>query len=161
MQTNFSNSSITMREVIITLFYKYLTKKTYFSEGRSLFKFNNLGLALGMAFKFYTSVTKKLRAGKFGGLIPTFVEVTWENWRGAFLPPSSSTSPPCILKRVKVKWAQEARDNQFLFQNVQNKEIFEIFKMFKTNRWINVHYTKSKRLYFIVLVVLFCCTLFG
>ena len=103
MQMNFSNSSITMREVIITLFYKYLTKKTYFSEGRSLFKFNNLGLALGMAFKFYTSVTKKLRAGKFGGLIPTFVEVTWENWRGAFLPPSSSTSPPCILKRVKVK----------------------------------------------------------
>ena len=46
---------------------------------------------------------------------------------------------------IKVKRAQEARDNQFLFQNVQNNEIFEIFKMFKNNRWINIYYTKSKR----------------
>ena len=37
-------------------------------------------------------------------------------------------------------------DNQFLFQNIQNTEILEIFKMFKKNRWINVYYTKSKRL---------------
>ena len=29
--------------------------------------------------------------------------------------------------------AQEARDNQFLIQNVQNNEIYEIFKMFKNN----------------------------
>ena len=28
------------------------------------------------------------------------------------------------------KRVQEARDNQFLFQNVQNNEIFGIFKMF-------------------------------
>ena len=48
--------------------------------------------------------------------------------------------------RVKVKRAQEARVNQFLFQNVQNNEIFEMSKMFKGNRWINVYYTKSKRL---------------
>ena len=33
----------------------------------------------------------------------------------------------------KRKRAQVARDNQFLFQNIQNNEIFEIFKMFKTN----------------------------
>ena len=45
---------------------------------------------------------------------------------GLFTPP--------ILNRVKVKRAQEARDNQFFFQNVQNNEIFEIFKIFKTNR---------------------------
>ena len=42
--------------------------------------FNNLGLALGMALKFYTSVEKelKLKVGKLSGLIPMFVEVTWE-----------------------------------------------------------------------------------
>ena len=33
------------------------------------------------------------------------------------------------LQDFKVKRAQEARDNQFLFQNVQNNEIFETFKM--------------------------------
>ena len=41
-----------------------------------------------MALKFYASMAKelKLKAGKFLGLIPTFVEVTGENlvggWRG-------------------------------------------------------------------------------
>ena len=42
-----------------------------------------------------------------------------------------------ILTREKVKQAQEARENQFFFQNVQNNEIFEIFKMSKNNPWIN------------------------
>ena len=41
------------------------------------------------------------------------------------------------LTREKVNQAQEARENQFFFQNVQNNEIFEIFKMSKNNRWIN------------------------
>ena len=41
---------------------------------------------------------------------------------------------PPILNWVKVKRAQEARVNQFFFQNVQNNEIFEISKMFKINR---------------------------
>ena len=61
-----------MREVI--------TRKTNFFEGCSWFKFNNLGLALGMALKFYTSVTKglKLKVRKFRRLIATFVEVTEE-----------------------------------------------------------------------------------
>ena len=42
------------------------------------FKFNNLGLTLGVNLKFYTSVAKglKLKIGKFWGLVPTFVEVT-------------------------------------------------------------------------------------
>ena len=79
-----------------------------------------------MALKFYTSVSKefKLKVRKFWGLILTFVEVTWEKLVGG---------SPLILNRVKVKRAQEARVNQFLFQNVQNNEIFEISKMFKNN----------------------------
>ena len=47
-------------------------------------KFNNLGLALGMALKFYTSVTKslKLKVRKFQGPVLTFVEVTGEKLVG-------------------------------------------------------------------------------
>ena len=103
-----------------------MTRKTYFFEGWPWFKFNNLRLALGMALKFYTSVAKelKLKVKKFWGLIRTFVEVTWKKLVGGFPP---------ILNRVKVKRAQEARVNKFLFQNVQNNEIFGISKMFKNN----------------------------
>ena len=48
-----------------------------------------MGLALGKTLKFYTSAAKglKLKLRKFLGLIPTFVEVTGENWQGGFLPP--------------------------------------------------------------------------
>ena len=49
-----------------------------------------MGLALGMALKFYTSATKglKLKVREFLGLIFTFVEVTWEKLvRGGFLLP--------------------------------------------------------------------------
>ena len=35
------------------------------------------------------------------------------------------------FNNCKVKSAQEAKYNQFLFQNNQNNESFEIFKMFK------------------------------
>ena len=59
-------------------------------EGKSWFKFNNLGLALGTNLKFYTSVAKglKLKIRKFWGLISTFVEVTGEKLVGrAFLHP--------------------------------------------------------------------------
>ena len=50
------------------------------------------------------------------------------------------------LYNFNIKRAQESIHNQLFFQNVQNNEIFEIFKMFKNNSWINVYYTKSKRL---------------
>ena len=50
------------------------------------------------------------------------------------------------LYNFNTKRAQGARDNQFFFQNVQSNKIFEIFKTFKINNWINVYYTKSKRL---------------
>ena len=67
-----------------------LTRKTAFLEGWSWFKFNNLGLALDMNLKFYTSLSKglKLKLKKFWGLILTFVKVKGENLvGGAFLPP--------------------------------------------------------------------------
>ena len=62
-------------------------------------KFNNLGLALDMDLKFYTSVAKglRLKVGTFSGLILTYVEVTAEKLVGGFLPP-----PRPILNRVKM-----------------------------------------------------------
>ena len=41
------------------------------------------------------------------------------------------------LYNFEIKRAQEAKHNQYFFQSVQNNEIFEIFKMFKNNNWIN------------------------
>ena len=76
-------------------FYKYLTRKTAFFEEWSWFKFNNLGLVLGTDLKFYTSLAKglKLKARKFWGLIPTFVEVTGKKLVGGpFCPPPSAPS---------------------------------------------------------------------
>ena len=60
-------------------------------------KFNNLGLALGTNFKFYTSVGKglKLKVRKFWWLIPTVVEVTGEKLVGGLFAPLP------ILNRVK------------------------------------------------------------
>ena len=40
-------------------------------------KFNNLGLALGMALEFYTRLLN-LKVRKFCGLIPTFIKITGE-----------------------------------------------------------------------------------
>ena len=64
----------------LTQFYNHLTRKKQFFKGCSRFKLHDLGLSLGMALRFYTTVAKglKLKAGKFWGLIPTFVEVTGE-----------------------------------------------------------------------------------
>ena len=63
-----------------------------------MFKFNNLGLPLGTAFKLYTSEAKrlKLKDRKFFGLTPTFAEFTVENLiERTFLLP--------ILNRVKTQ----------------------------------------------------------
>ena len=48
-------------------------------------KFNNLGLALCVVSRFYTSVAKwlKLKVRNFRGLVPRFVEVTGEKLIGA------------------------------------------------------------------------------
>ena len=79
-------------------FYKDLTRKTAFFEVWYWFKFNNFGLALGIAFKFYTSVERglKLKVRKFCGLIPKFVEITGEK-----LVERPFCSPLLILNRVK------------------------------------------------------------
>ena len=54
----FENQSILTREVIVTLFYKDLGRKTDCFEGWSWFKFDNLWLVLSMTLKFYSSVAK-------------------------------------------------------------------------------------------------------
>ena len=66
--------------------YKDLTRRNNFFEGCSWFKFNNLGLALGMALKCYTSVAKglKLKVRTFWWL---FVEVTKEKLVGGRFDP--------------------------------------------------------------------------
>ena len=79
-----------MRKVIITSALLGFDHKSHFFERWSWFKFNDLGQALGTNIKFYTSVAKglKLKVRKFGGLSPTFVEVTGEKLvRGSFYPP--------------------------------------------------------------------------
>ena len=82
MWPKFDNSSISMREVIITSILKRFDQKNRFFEGCSWFKFNNLELVLDMNLKYYTSVAKELniKVGKFWGLTPTFVEVRGKNW---------------------------------------------------------------------------------
>ena len=67
MCPKFGNCSISMREIIITsVLYGFDQKKQVFWVMR-LVKFNNLGMALGMALKIYKSVAKvlKLKVKKF------------------------------------------------------------------------------------------------
>ena len=70
----FGNSSISMWEVIITSTSQRFELKKHFFE-LWYFKLNNLGLALGMAFKFDSSVAKQLRlkVRKVWKLIPMFL----------------------------------------------------------------------------------------
>ena len=90
-----------------------------------------------------------MRVGKFMGLISTFVEVC----KNYYCHPPHPT-PVLILKRVKVKRAQEARDNQFLFQNVQNNEIFKIFEW--SNTIVILTFTTQKANACSLLDWLFC-----
>ena len=93
MWPEFSNSSISIREVIITSILKGLDQKNRFFYEGSWFKFNNLGLVLGTILEFYNSVAKglKLKVRKFWVLIPTSVEITGEKLVGRpfCLPPLS------------------------------------------------------------------------
>ena len=82
-----------MTEVI--MIFKDVTKKPFF-RGWSWLNLNNLGLALGIAFKFYTSVAKglKLKVTKFWGLILTSVEITGKNLvERSYSPPPSPHNP--------------------------------------------------------------------
>ena len=79
-----------------------MIRKTKCFEGCSWFKYNNLGLALGMALKIYTSVAKELtpKVRKFLGLIPTFVEIIGKNWYGVFLTPHPELSQVPALSNI-------------------------------------------------------------
>ena len=81
-----------MREVIITLILYGFDQKNQFFDGYPWIEYNNLGLALGMAFKFFTSVAKgfKLKVRKFWRLIPTFVRYREKLVGEAFLFPPFS-----------------------------------------------------------------------
>ena len=81
-------------------FYKDLVRKNNFFEGPSWLKFNNLRLALGVALKFYTSVTKglKLKIRKFWGA-NFYVCRSYRGKTGSRLSPPSPPVP--ILNRVK------------------------------------------------------------
>ena len=83
-----------------------MTRKTTFFEGWTWFEFNNLGMALGMTLKFYTSVAKglKLKVRKFCGLSPAFVEVTEKK----LVEGGPFYSPPLFLNRVKRRVNTEA-----------------------------------------------------
>ena len=73
-----NSSSISMRSyhnLSYHKFYKDLTRKTAFFEEWSWFKFNNLGLALGMTL-YQDSKRVKVTVRKFLVLIPTSVEIT-------------------------------------------------------------------------------------
>ena len=79
-----------MSEVIITWILWGFDKKKQFFEGCSWFKFNNLGLALLMTLKFYTSVAKrlKLKVRKFLGA-SSYICRSYrrKTCRGIFWPP--------------------------------------------------------------------------
>ena len=74
MRPKFGKSRISMREVIITFILPGIDQKNQFFKRCSLFKFNNLGLALCITLKVYVSVAKELKVKfrRFWGLIPTF-----------------------------------------------------------------------------------------
>ena len=104
MWSKFGISSVSMREVTITSILQEFDQNLAFFEEWSWFILNNLELGLlGMALKFYTSVTKrlKLRVRMFWWLIFTFVEVMLQgkNWLwGLFChSPSSAPFPLCWI----------------------------------------------------------------
>ena len=83
-----------MREVIITSILYGFDKKINFIEGCFRFKFNDLGPAVGMALRFYSSMVKglKLEVRKFWRLNLAFVGVSVEKLVEYFasLPPPAS-----------------------------------------------------------------------
>ena len=109
-------------------------EKNTFLKGWSWFKFNNLGLALGMTFKFYTSVAKrlKLKVRKWG-LNLTFVEVTGEKlvW-GAFLPPTPPPLPPIFSPRFQHKQWQIFHPTTTSIKTSENNAKF---RKIKTKIW--------------------------
>ena len=99
MRPKFGNSSIYIRQVIITSILQGFHQKNCFFSGWSLLKFNNLGLPLGTNLEFYTSLSKglKLKVRNFWGLILTFSEVRGEKLVGR---PFCTPHPPLHQSRI-------------------------------------------------------------
>ena len=87
-----------MKVVIISAILSGLDQKNHLFEEQSWSKFNNLGLALGIALTFFSSMAKglKLKVRNFRGLVPTFVEVTREKQVGSLFEPHPPPPPPLI-----------------------------------------------------------------
>ena len=88
MWPKFGNASTFMREPIIASVLQVWPEKPLFwqdSLGSSSIK---LGLSLGIALKFHTTVARglKLKVRNCWGLIPTFVDALGEKWQGVFAP---------------------------------------------------------------------------
>ena len=110
-----------MREVIITSISLGFDHKNHFFEGWPWFKFNNLGLALNMALKFYTSVAKKLilKVRKFLALIPTFVTVTGEKLVGGFF-----TLNGVITSKTAMSWNSQKKKECIFVKCIWSERIF-------------------------------------
>ena len=82
-----------------------MTRKTVF-EGWSWFKFNNLGLTLGMNLEFNTRVAQglKLKVRQFWGLVSTFIEVTVEKLVARTSLRSPPPPPPYLSTINRENW---------------------------------------------------------
>ena len=92
MWPNFGNSSISMREVIETSIYKYLTRKTNFFEGCCWLKFNN-----GLEILHQCGKRVKTKSQKVLGA-NSYVCRSYRRKTGTV---GGGASPPRILNRVK------------------------------------------------------------
>ena len=122
MWPKFCDSNISMREVIIISILQGFDQKNHF-EGWSLFRFNNVGLALGMALKFYTSVAKRLnlKIWKFWGLIAMFLKDTGEKLEGGpFCPPP----PP--------SWIGLMNGSRFVKKSRRKRKYLGIYYVFRS-----------------------------
>ena len=75
-----------MREVFAASILQKFDQEHQFFEWCYWFKFNNLGLALGIALKFYNSVVKglNLKVRKFWGLLLQMLQ--GKSWQGSLAP---------------------------------------------------------------------------
>ena len=99
MWPKFSNSSSSIREVIITSNLKDLIRKI---TRLFWFTFNDLGLVLGKKLTYYTSVAKglKLNVTRFLGLTLAFLEVTEKKLVGVRVGVGNHPHPTWIGLRV-------------------------------------------------------------
>ena len=141
MWSKFGNSSISVREVIITSILKRFDKKNRFFEEWSWFKFDNLGLAQGTNFKFYTSMAKRVKSKSqkvLGANSYVCISYRRKTGRGASLPPLHSP----FLNRVKEWW-------WISFSSTLHRSILLQLLKWKENkeRWDILRGTSSKCLF--------------